>query len=1186
MAGGNGNTTNRKGIAMRRAFEIVCVAAVVAALGSAAVAVDIVTVPVGDVGNSADSTGYGAVGHVYNIGKYEVTNSQYCEFLNAVADADPNGLYNTDMGGGWNDIGGISRSGSDGNYTYAVRTNRGNRPVNYVSWYDTLRFTNWLHNGQPTGLQDSSTTEDGAYDMSLGSNVVRKSGARVFLPTEDEWYKAAYYKSGGTNAGYWEYPTQSDIAPTAEAPAGTDLTNGSANYRQLYFPYYTNEVGAYSAKPSDSAYGTFDQGGNVWEWTEASNGSNRWLRGGSFFCRDSPQGLNLRASTRYLSLDPSDEYYNDGFRVVRAVPAPPKVTTVIRDPDPVQTERPVSGQMRVYEGGQFVEGGDIDLTKPTVVLTHGWGKGGPKGAFGDAEENRIASRLAAALDNTANIIAWDWSANSGDSGDPLSFRGAAWNTLSEGGALGEALIETLTVGKTEGYGQPVHFIGSSLGTLVNAGAANTIHGEDGQTWFDPDKTHVTLLDDAQGPTELFARLSISPIPEESAWVDNYIALTGRLHAGAANVILTEAEDEGLAFHFYSKDWYGLSIENPDAAAMGYRWSFEAGASGDARPPTGLDGEKVFLQTLNRSDNELVLESIIEEEAVEIIDGRLSRAVIDEGVWATKREVLDLVEAGKRGIQAVGEVSAEVVEVLTQTHDVAWALRLNLRENSPSFAWIPVAIPDDAEMMSFEFLFNGVGDDDFLTAGIDDDLLFAVEGEYIIAGERMNSGLLDISAYTGQEAELFFGFNSDGVAGGTMTIEGIEFHTAATTLTWDGAEIDEWTSAHWNDGLVSPSDREVMVVDAGSVVVSSDLTAIPALSLAVALHAPGGTVNIGSAGRLTVVDNVTVGVGGTLSIDGVLVAAEVNITGGTLTNSSGGVGPITVDGDVTLASGATLMVEATGAGIDTLACTGSVTIDPSASLDITLAAFPGPALGDTMQLISADGGLNGIFGSMNGVLHAANQAFAVTYQPNGATVTVVRPGDFEVDGDVDFADFTYLAANYGQSGKSWVDGDADGNGKVEFTDFTYLAANYGSDTDSSTESPSAGTVELHVDVATGEMWLVGNAAALSGYNITSAANSLLPDADGLASPFQFYLANETDDISAASLGAGVLIEGELALDAAYDTAGPMDLGFSYGIFGQGGSVSGDVIVVPEPACLALLALGGLAALRRRRHKQLN
>ena len=285
-------------------------------------------VSVGDRDNAKDGTGYGAVGYDYRIGKYEVTNAQYAEFLSAVATkSDPKGLYNTETAGGWNDIGGITRGGLAGSYSYTVRTNRGDRPVNYVSWYDTLRFANWLHNGQPTGEQGSSTTEDGAYDMSLGSSVVRKPDALVFLPSEDEWYKAAYYKGGGTNAGYWDYPTRSNTIPTAEAPVGTDLVNGSANSNYndggyVDSTYYTTEVGAYTAKPSDSPYGTFDQGGNVWEWNETLIDAPRGMRGGGFTTIDF-DGY-LLASSRYHYL-PSSEVMNSGFRVA-SIPEPGGIT--------------------------------------------------------------------------------------------------------------------------------------------------------------------------------------------------------------------------------------------------------------------------------------------------------------------------------------------------------------------------------------------------------------------------------------------------------------------------------------------------------------------------------------------------------------------------------------------------------------------------------------------------------------------------------------------------------------------------------------------------------------------------------------------------------------------------------------------------------------------------------------------
>jgi hypothetical protein len=57
-------------------------------------------VNVGDAGNTADpATGslYGSVGYAYNIGKYEVTNAQYVNFLNTTAQTDNYSLYNANM---------------------------------------------------------------------------------------------------------------------------------------------------------------------------------------------------------------------------------------------------------------------------------------------------------------------------------------------------------------------------------------------------------------------------------------------------------------------------------------------------------------------------------------------------------------------------------------------------------------------------------------------------------------------------------------------------------------------------------------------------------------------------------------------------------------------------------------------------------------------------------------------------------------------------------------------------------------------------------------------------------------------------------------------------------------------------------------------------------------------------------
>jgi len=295
------------------------------------------TVPVGDPGNvgelsgaGAGAGGYGpdricgAVGDTYNIGKYEVTAGQYTEFLNAVADTDTYGLYNTSM---WSNTYGckIERAGSSGSYTYSVASDYANRPVNYVSWGDSARFANWLHNNQPTGAQGASTTERGAYTLDGAMTdaqllaVNRNSNWKWAITSEDEWYKAAYYKGGSTNAGYFDYPTSSDTAPSNVLGSPTDPGNNATYYNNGYTigsPYWRTEVGAH--ENSDSPYGTFDQGGNVWEWNEAIlYGSCRGARGGSFY----GDVRFLHASNRDYYHYPTDEFNDVGFRVSE-VPEP------------------------------------------------------------------------------------------------------------------------------------------------------------------------------------------------------------------------------------------------------------------------------------------------------------------------------------------------------------------------------------------------------------------------------------------------------------------------------------------------------------------------------------------------------------------------------------------------------------------------------------------------------------------------------------------------------------------------------------------------------------------------------------------------------------------------------------------------------------------------------------------------
>ena len=260
---------------------------------SASVIIDYITV--GNLGNAADTTGYGAVGYEYQIGKYEVTNAQYAEFLNAKASTDSHGLYNSSMSSY-----GITRNGSSGSYTYAVTSGMENRPVVYVSWFDAARFSNWLSNGQ-----GNSDTEIGSYNLNGASSglILPIADAKIRLPSEDEWYKAAYYN--GATSTYSLYSNGQNTITTADA-----------NYNNSIGA--STDVGAYTSDPS--SYGTFDQGGNVWEWNDAIiSSSSRGLRGGSWDYIG-PRDI-LHSSFRYLN-SPSNENAGIGFRLASIVPEP------------------------------------------------------------------------------------------------------------------------------------------------------------------------------------------------------------------------------------------------------------------------------------------------------------------------------------------------------------------------------------------------------------------------------------------------------------------------------------------------------------------------------------------------------------------------------------------------------------------------------------------------------------------------------------------------------------------------------------------------------------------------------------------------------------------------------------------------------------------------------------------------
>jgi hypothetical protein len=268
--------------------------------GSGANTFDIEFVTIGNPGNAADTTGNpnpaGAVPYSFRIGKYEISNSV------------------------------IDKAIAEGGLDIIKDGLPPNSPATSVTWFEAAKFVNWLNTstgGTPAYKFDGGgnfqlwTPLDMGYNL---SNLYRNRLAKYFLPSMDEWYKAAYYDpSGGI---YYDYPTGSDSVPD-----GIDFA-GDPNFDAVF---HDGDAGN---SPNDitnvgvlSPYGTAGQGGNVTEWQETSVDllndspmSPRWARGSYWFNFAFSGGL--LSSANEISGFPSAEFIYVGIRVASTIPEP------------------------------------------------------------------------------------------------------------------------------------------------------------------------------------------------------------------------------------------------------------------------------------------------------------------------------------------------------------------------------------------------------------------------------------------------------------------------------------------------------------------------------------------------------------------------------------------------------------------------------------------------------------------------------------------------------------------------------------------------------------------------------------------------------------------------------------------------------------------------------------------------
>ena len=278
--------------------------------GSGANTFTIDFVDIGNPGNGDDlgagggsySSPYGGVAYTYRMGVTEVPQDWITKATNL-------GMTNV-TAGAWT----------------------GSQPAANMTWYEAAAFVNWLNTS--TGHQAAyDLTYSGGWSMTLwssaqawqagGENLYRHKDAYYFLPSEDEWYKAAYHKNDGVTANYWDYATGSNTIPTAVASgtgAGTVVYNIGA----------TNVPATVDNNGGLSPYGTRGQNGNVYEWQESaftapndSSSEDRAVRGGVWgfdesFLR-SPHRSNHAATF-------SNDFF--GFRVA-SVPEPSSAMLII-----------------------------------------------------------------------------------------------------------------------------------------------------------------------------------------------------------------------------------------------------------------------------------------------------------------------------------------------------------------------------------------------------------------------------------------------------------------------------------------------------------------------------------------------------------------------------------------------------------------------------------------------------------------------------------------------------------------------------------------------------------------------------------------------------------------------------------------------------------------------------------------
>ncbi len=280
------------------------------------------------------------VNHAYRIARFEVTTAQYVQFLNAVyaTNSPARVAIPIPAAGAWGARAVPRQPGMPaGPQQFEVLPGGENIPVGGVNWRAAAIYCNWLHNDMALS---PAAFMSGAYDVStfgyVGNQFTdqreRSPGARFFLPTWNEWAKAAHWdpnRFGDSQGGYWNAPNGTDVRPLPGLPPSMG-GDGQANWG-VFAGSSGVPVGAYVDQ--QSPWGLLDLAGGRREWTETWHQTSPAsaiyrVRDGSYAGQGVFDNIDHDRSTIYSLEFPESSTSATGFRIAAVIPSPTPIVLI------------------------------------------------------------------------------------------------------------------------------------------------------------------------------------------------------------------------------------------------------------------------------------------------------------------------------------------------------------------------------------------------------------------------------------------------------------------------------------------------------------------------------------------------------------------------------------------------------------------------------------------------------------------------------------------------------------------------------------------------------------------------------------------------------------------------------------------------------------------------------------------